>query len=57
MTLTHLFVNRLCLTIWKCLTQFLRNESEKETTTLARDNQEPRMLSEGKIFYISRKIK
>ena len=53
MKFTHLFVNRLCLTIWKCLTQFLRKESEKETTTLVRDSQEPRMLSEGRITHIS----
>ena len=56
MKFTHLFVNRLCLTIWKCLTQFLRKESEKETTTLDRDSQEPRMLSEGKKIYLSWKI-
>ena len=53
MKFTHLFVNRLCLTIWKCLTQFLRKESEKETTTLALDSQEPRMLSDGKMIYIT----
>ena len=41
---------RLCLTIWKCLTDFLRKESEKDKTSLVPDSQEPRMLSEGKII-------
>ena len=41
----------MCLTIWKCLTDFLRKESEKDTTALVSDSQEPRMLSEGKIVF------
>ena len=44
-----IYNNRLCLTIWKCLTDFLRRESEKDSTALVSDSQEPRMLSEGKI--------
>ena len=44
-----IYNNRLCLTIWKCLTDFLRRETEKDSTALVSDSQEPRMLSEGKI--------
>ena len=32
------------------MTEFLRRESEKDSTALVSDSQEPRMLSEGKIL-------
>ena len=39
-------IDRLCFRLWKCLTEFIRTESERETTI----TQEPRMLSSGNLW-------
>ena len=41
----YLYIFRLCLQLWKCLTEFLRTEANKEDSQVSTNSQEPRMLS------------